>query len=136
MAEPYYRLSTAKSELETILYDSSRLADRLEAESAALEAAGQQDGIPSLSSIKYTHRFPFRTLFTPVVNSANQFIVHDAATNRRFTIEYGGEFAARMYQAIDFSAGTIAAVNGADTVLWAYCPNLVASILINIAYKV
>jgi hypothetical protein len=136
MAEPYYRIGTARSELETILYDTTKLGDRLSVESRALEAQQMQEGVPSLSSIKRSHRFPFRTEFSPVVNSANQFISHDNATNRRFTIEYGGEFSARMYQAIDFSAGTLVETAGADTILWAYCDNLIANLLVNVSYKV
>lgn len=136
MSEPYYRIGTARSELETILYDTAALGERLAVESQALEAQNLQDGVPSTSRIKSTHRFPFREEFTPVVNSANQFILHDNATNRRFTIEYGGEFGGRMYQAIDISAGTVAPVNVLDTVLWAFCDNLVPSLLNNISYKV
>jgi len=136
MSEPYYRISTAKSELEDILYDQGRLGYRLYQESMALRARRIRDGVPTIASIKATHRFPFRVKFKPVVNSANQFLLHDNATNRRFTIEYAGEYAGRMYQAVDFTAGTVAAVNGADNVYFAYCQNFIASLLNLATYKV
>ncbi len=136
MGEPYYRIATALSELENILYDQTGLGKRLANEDRIAVAKRGENGVPPMSSIKHSHRFPFRTTFMPVLNSANQFMTHDNATNRRFTIEYGGEFSARMYQAIDISAGTIAATNGADTVTWSYCQNLVAHLLANVAFKV
>lgn len=136
MSEPYYRIGTARSELDAILYDTANLSNRLAAESAQLEQLRKQDGIPSLSSLKLTHRNPFRPEFYPVINTANQFISHDNATNRRFTIEYGGEYSARMYQAIDVSAGTVAENVVGDTVLWAYCDNFIANLIINISFKV
>lgn len=135
-SEPYYRLGAAQSELEDIMYGTAKLNARLADESDVLKAKNIQDGVPSISSIKSTHRFPFRTEFTPVMNSANQFITHDPSTNRRFTIEYGGEFASRMYQAFDFGAGAIASVDPHDTVLWGYCDNFIASLLSTVSFKV
>jgi len=135
MAEPYYRIGTAKSELETILYDMTQLNIDLEA-AAARHAGKGEEALATISDIKRSHRFPFRTTFSPVVCSANHFLSNSNSSNRRFTIEYGGEFSARMYQAIDFSAGTVEAVTTGDSVLWAYCDNFIASFIDNIAYKV
>lgn len=136
MGEPYFRITTAKSELDEILYDTTSMGSRLASEGNALKAKGLQSGVPAISSIKSTHRFPFRTVFTPVINSANQFVTQDNATNRRFNIDYSGEFMGRMYQAYDFSAGTVAPVDGTNTVLWAYCPNFIAAFTNEKKFKV
>ena len=128
--EPYYRISCAVSELEDILYDQLELNERLSA-----EADYNPSDIPSIMSIKETHQFPFRTQFEPVLNSANQFITHEPSSNSRFTIEYGGEFGGRGYQALDISAGTITG-NSAISASFAFCQNFLASLLIKAEYKV
>ena len=134
--EPYYRISTATSELEGILYETADVVGRVQTDETVQKAHGRDKVFSSIGVLKAKHRFPFRTAFTPVLISANQFITHDNATNRRFSIEYGGEYSARMYQAIDVSIGTIASTSDLHTVGWAYCDNFIASLLELASYKV
>lgn len=136
-AEPYYRLTVAQSELEGLLYDEDDLLSRLSAEAASLSSKGESDGVPRLSSISTTHRFPFHLRFSPIVACASQLITHSTATNRRFQLDYGGEYMSRGYQAIDISAGTIAPVVAkVSSCGWAYCKNLLASLIDTISFKV
>lgn len=136
-AQPYYRLTVAQSELEGLLYEDDELLKRLNDEAADLAAKGENDGVPRLSSLSATHRFPFHLRFSPIVICASQLVSHNPATNRRFQLDYGGEYMSRVYQAIDISAGTLAIV---DTKLtaggWAYCRNFVASLIDTISFKV
>lgn len=138
MAEPYYRISTAQSELDNILYDQGNLTGRLNGEAKMAKEQGEDD-IPKVTRIKATHRFPFRSQFRPTVIMANQILVHTNSSNNRFTLEYGGEFIARMYQALDISAGTLAFPVGSTlgpASGWAYCPNFIAALLTLASFKV
>jgi hypothetical protein len=137
MSEPYYRISTAQSELDNILYDQANLTGRLNSE-ALLEKQQGGDEVPKVTRIKASHRFPFRTQYRPMSICANQILRHANSTNNRFTIEYGGEFISRMYQSIDIGIGTVVAA--APLVLtsltWQYCPNFVSVLLEMASFKV
>lgn len=135
MGEPYYRITTAKSELDGLLYQSDSLGERVTRASAINKTQGG-DGVVPISIIKRTHRYPFRSAFMPCIISANQWLSFESQTNKSFKIEYSGEFAARMYLAISISAGTIATVSPPDVFGFAYCDNFVASLINTIAYKV
>ena len=137
MGEPYYRISTAQSELEGILYDQSELSNRLTVEGhlVAQQTEGRET-FPRMSRIMATHRFPFRRQFRPMTIMANQILTHANSSNNRFTIEYGGEYIARMYQAVDIRAGTLAADVGIATQGWQYCPNWVSVMLELASFKV
>jgi len=130
MAEPYYRISAAKSELEDILYGTGSLADRVGRSNFTA------DGAASITSIKMTHIFPFRTEFNPIILTANQYITHENTTNNHFVLEYGGEYMSNLYQVFNFGAAEIAPVNQAHTITFAYCENFIAHYVVETIFKV
>lgn len=142
MSEPYYRISTAQSELDDMLYEQGSLSHRLASEAAEAGARGGEP-VPRIARIKATHNWPFHQQYRPTVIMANQILCHSNSSNNRFTLEYGGEFLARMYQAVDISAGALnnPTVTPAGSTLtantgWAYCPNFVAALLTQATFKV
>jgi hypothetical protein len=130
MGEPYYRITVAQSELEGLLYETKELGNRLSNEERVLTQRGENDGVPRVASISVTHRNFFRTRFYPCIICASQLILHTNTTNRRFSVEYGGEYMSRAYQIIDIGAGTVVfnPVMG-TAAAWAYCKNFLASFL-------
>lgn len=135
--EPYYRLTTAQSDLDKVLYEQPKVSGLIQ--SAAMAAAQTRNRAqePRISLLKGAgFEFLFKRPFRPAVNAATQWLSHDP-TGTKFEADYGGEYLGRAYRAIDFNGGEVS-FNPVflTAATFAYCKNFVFQYVERLNFKV
>jgi len=140
--EPYYRITTAQSDLDKVLYEQPKASAMIMSAAVAARSSGNRNLEPKVSLLKNSFEFLYRRGFKPAVIAANQWIKQTATSGNKYELDYGGEYMARAYRAVDISIGTLDITVGGHFdgpgagMGFAYCRNFVFHLMEKISFKV